>query len=285
MIDEHLKKQVEQAQKDIVKYSAKIDLDSATLKAVATAMNIERSILELADKKKEEAEKYASQYSQNVKDFMASQASLASTQSLLSLAESINKDNFQNDLHELSHKQPKFDYIEHTVPNVRNYAQEMLESLDVQRETLIKIVSHTEEQNDILKQQISLTQESSIKQGKDNRIAIYITLSVAFISIFVSLYSVNLSVKKSEEIFQKENTSTTKQNIIVNQSLEDIKQNTNSEEEAKQLKEQLEVLNQNLEVIKQNSNANTEKETKQIELQLKVLNKILDELKTKKGAK
>lgn len=285
MIDKRLQEQIEKAQKDIVKYSASIELNSGVQRAIATAMNIERSIIELAEKKQEEAEKYASLYIKNVEDFMATKASLASTQSLLSLAESVNRDNFQSDISELSIQQPKFDPSENTLPNIRNYAQEMLESLNVQRETLIKIVSHTEEQNDILKQQISLTQESSIKQGKDNRRAIYITLIVAVVSIVVSIYSADLSVKKAEEIYQKENISTTKQNTTINQSLDTLKHNTNIKKEVQQLKEQLSVLNQNIEDIVQNSNSNTKNETKQVESQLKVLNQILVELKAKKGTK
>lgn len=284
MIDKRLQEQIEKAQKDIVKYSANIKLDSGIQRAIATAMNIEQSIIELAEKKKDEAEKYAGEYIKNVEAFMASQASLESRQSLLSLAESVNKDNFQSNIYDLSHKQPKFDHTD-TLPDIRNYAQEMLESLDIQRETLIKIVSHTEEQNDILKQQISLTQESSLEQGKDNRKAIYITMFVAIISVIISLYSVDLSVKKSEDIFQKENISTTKQNSIVNKNLEKIKQNTNSEKVVKQLQEQFKVLNQNITNIKVDRNMNNKKEAKQMEEQLKVLNQILHEMKNNKGTK
>jgi len=246
MISKELQDQIKKTKKELENYTQNYQVSDTTFNAIQSAMNVDKSILELAKNQQEEAKKYANLYSKTVEDIVASQSSLKSTKSLLSLAESIDKEQFKIDMGELSYRE----HISHPLPEIRNYTQEMLDVLEVQKETLHKIVVHSDKQNNFLKQQVILTEESSKEQGKNNRIAIYITLFVAVISIAVSVYSMNLSIKKSEEIYQKENNSSTLQNSIVNSKLENIKQNTNNKKLIKNIKNQTIILNHILEELK-----------------------------------
>ena len=166
------------------------------------------------------------------------------------------------------------------LPEIRNYAQEMLEESKIHNKRFNIVIENLECQNKLLERQITQEQlnsekqinklqeqvdgnkKSSAEQGKDNRSAIYITLGVAVISVLVSLYSMNKSVQKTEEIYHKENKSTTLQNTILNNKLDEIKQNTNNQKLIKNIENQTIVLNQILKSIKSDQQSNLKSDQK-----------------------
>jgi len=173
---------------------------------------------------------------------------LNSSSKLIEISKTISDEIYNYKINELNNRdiQP--------LPDNPNYAADLLYQSKIQNNSLERQIKQdqlvSEQQINKLQEQLDNNKESSIKQGIYNRRAIYITLGVAVISILVSLYSMNISVQKTDEIYQKENYSNTKQNTILNNKLDDIKQNTNNQQLIKNIENQTIILDKILKELK-----------------------------------
>ena len=243
----------------------------------------EQSMLELVQKSHEELEK--SQKFTNSLLLEAQGLQLSNVDNLLKesneIEEALNNQNFlesatkytdmskrlNNNLY--SHKLGSLTNLDmKPLPENRNYAQEMLNEFKLQNERFNIVIENLERQNKLIEQQLEQDQLSSEKQiialeqqlddnkkisdqnNKNNKIMISITLFVAFISIIASIYTVDLAIDKTEEIYQKENNSSTLQNYIVNNKLDELNLNTNNKQLIKNIEKQTIILNRILEELK-----------------------------------
>jgi len=115
---------------------------------------------------------------------------------------------------------------------IKNQDSQMYKNITEQNKKLQKAlidIGHIPEQNQLLKEQIndnkksadeqieklkiiiSKNEISSTEQNDGIKTTICITICIAIFSIAISIYSINSSTNKADEIYQKENNSTSKQ--------------------------------------------------------------------------
>lgn len=277
---DELKKKLEEVNKIYLKENIKKlqefekNLISPSLKEKQELYNqsfesLESSMNKILEKDIPNKDKYFDTYSQIAENLSSSNDLSINTQKILSLTENLNKEQFKYDMDRLIIEQPK-------LYNTTNYGQIITDSLKQQRDSLVLVVTHLEENNSLLKKQIkdhNITSKEIIEENKklateqikllenqvinseksftqqlsDSKKTLYITIGIAVVSIAIAIGSTIWSVNKTEEIYIKENVSGDNQH---NQLKEILENNSNKDLifEDKQLK----VLNQILESIKEN---------------------------------
>jgi len=187
-------------------------------------------------------ERYTSSLGKTFEDLSHNENLLESSQNLLSISEEINKDKFKYDMNKLhSRKLPQHVPPSHKLPNMPNYGKEIIESLEIQKESLSIIVCRMTEQNEISQKQVDLNKLSSkqqikalekqIEQNKvsteqqnnDTKKMIKITVFIAFISILIAIVTAVFSIKKADEIYDKENKSSKQQHSELLSLIDTIK--------------------------------------------------------------
>ncbi|MCK5295176.1 MAG: hypothetical protein KAJ49_11015, partial [Arcobacteraceae bacterium] len=134
MISEHLKKQIEDAQKSLENFK-KMNPSFDYNQTMKSATMIDSSILEYARTSNEEAQKYANQYSEIIKDLPKTHNLSTSTQELLSLGKEMNEEIYKYKIDDLNSREKELHDIEYSKPmEFRNYASEMLEEFKIQNE-------------------------------------------------------------------------------------------------------------------------------------------------------
>ena len=231
---------------DELQKSLKVDTEKYMKNDITQAFKslniVDDSLKKLNEASAIDLEKYSSSLGKAFEDLSHNENLLESSQNLLSISEEINKDKFKYDMNKLhSRKLPQYVPPSHKLPNMPNYGKEIIESLEIQKESLSIIVCRMTEQNEISQKQVNLNKLSSkqqiealekqIKQNKvsteqqnnDTKKMIKITVFIAFISILIAMLTAVFSIKKADEIYDKENKSSKQQHSELLSQIDTIK--------------------------------------------------------------
>lgn len=225
------------------------------------------SISDILSSEMPNSNSYIDRYFDMARDIIDDKNLSHATKDLLSFTENINKDKFKYDMDQLNKIEHIHEFKHQRLQDFPNYGKIITDSLvlvvnHLEKNNLLlkeqieydnlaskKIIDENKttanEQIKLLKEQIERVNDSSKSQGRNNRIAIGITLIVAAVSIYFSFKTTKISADKADEIYEKENKSSDKQHEELKKILENSG-NKNLILEDKQLN----VLNQIFESIK-----------------------------------
>jgi len=200
-------------EKSIIEKHNLIDYNLNREQALRTTSLVEDSLMSLKKKSLSSAVEYAKEYKSVLDDILNDKDLKSATSSLYDLTQNINDRNFLLDMKELDSMQEELFSHEQYIPN---FGGDIVKFLDIQTEKLKKLISKTEEQNKLLEKKMNDDKESARKQissaKKQSRKAFILALASIIVAVATSIVSIN----KSEEIYIKEDNSSTYQynNII-----------------------------------------------------------------------